>query len=95
MVIKFRDFQFSVSGIWYLFASRLNKKVETFCSWEPEPGAAFVNAFMVDWRQFKLPYIFCPFSVVPQVLQHLDRWAPSVVKIKVGLFLLLSENPKN
>lgn len=56
-----------------LFASRLNHKVKIFCSWEPEPGAAHVDALMLDWKLYNYPYIFCPFSLIPNVLQLLDK----------------------
>ena len=29
-----------------LFASRINCKVQTYCSWKPDPGACFVDSFM-------------------------------------------------
>ena len=57
-----------------LFASRLNYKIKPFCSWSPEPGAAFVDAFTVKWSDFTLPFIFPPFSMVARVLQQLDQY---------------------
>ena len=48
----------------YLFASRLNRKVKKFCSWKPDPDTAIIDAFSVDWGEFNLNYIFCPFSLV-------------------------------
>ena len=54
-----------------LFASRLNKQVEIFCSWMPDPEATFINAFTITWAQFKLVYIFPPFSLIPRCLKKL------------------------
>lgn len=28
-----------------LFASRLNKQIDPYCSWKPDPHAKFINAF--------------------------------------------------
>ena len=38
---------------------RVNKKVKSYASWIPDPGASFVN-----WSQFNLCYIFPPFRLV-------------------------------
>ena len=50
-----------------LFASRLNKQLEEFVSWFPEPGAKFSNAFSKSWKEFK-PLIFPPFNLIGKVL---------------------------
>ena len=47
-----------------LFASRSNRKLKTYCAWKPDPSAAFIDAFTVNWQQFKLVYIFAPFSMI-------------------------------
>lgn len=31
-----------------LFASRINKKCETYCSWKRDPDARVINAFTID-----------------------------------------------
>ena len=33
-----------------LFASRLNRQVDTFVSWKPEPEAWAIDAFSLNWR---------------------------------------------
>ncbi|WAR05308.1 hypothetical protein MAR_020677 [Mya arenaria] len=38
-----------------LFASRLNKRLNKFVSWFPEPGASFTDAFSVSWQNMS-PY---------------------------------------
>ena len=52
-----------------LFASRLNKKLENFCSWRPDPEAKLVDAFMQNWGKFGFVYIFPPFGIMSGVLQ--------------------------
>lgn len=54
-----------------LFASRLNKQVNTFCSWLPDPEAKYFDAFSLDWSNFDLSYIFPPFSLIARCLQKL------------------------
>ena len=50
-----------------LFASRLNKQLDCFVSWFPEPGSFSVNAFSMSWSGFS-PYLFPPFNLVGKVL---------------------------
>jgi len=47
-----------------LFATRLNHKFEAYCSWKPDPGCSFVDAFSIDWHTFNF-YAFPPFSLIP------------------------------
>ena len=47
-----------------LFASRLNKQLDTFCSWKPDPECSFVNAFSLNWENFNFVYLFPPFSLL-------------------------------
>lgn len=54
-----------------LFASRLNKQVTPFCSWKPDPEAAFFDAFSLNWDRFTLPYLFPPFSLISRCLQKI------------------------
>ena len=53
-----------------LFASRLNRQLETFVTWFPEPGATFVNAFSRSWEEF-CPYVFPPFNLVGKVINKI------------------------
>ncbi|XP_045137462.1 uncharacterized protein LOC123519890 [Portunus trituberculatus] len=54
-----------------LFASRLNKQVPLFCSWRPDPEAAYFDAFSIKWSMFPLCYMFPPFSLISRCLQKL------------------------
>jgi len=55
-----------------LFASRLNKQLKEFCSWQPDPQARFVDAFTQSWYDLSF-YAFPPFSLIPRVLQKINR----------------------
>ena len=50
-----------------LFASRLNKQLEKFVSWYPEPGCFMTDAFSFSWHDYN-PYIFPPFSLIGRVV---------------------------
>ena len=56
-----------------LFASRLNKKLDTYCSWEPDPDSIHVDAFTLDWGKFENCYAFPPFNLVGQVISKMAR----------------------
>ena len=53
-----------------LFASRLNKQLNLFVSWHPDPEASHIDAFTLSWAG-KFNYIFPPFSLINQCLQKL------------------------
>ena len=55
-----------------LFASRLNKQLDRYISWFPDPHAITSDAFSVSWTYFK-PYIFPPFSLIGKILQKLEE----------------------
>ena len=55
-----------------LFASRLTTKLTQYCSWQPDPGSAFVDAFSIDWSKFNF-YAFPPFSLIPRCLQKIQQ----------------------
>lgn len=54
-----------------LFASRLNKQIDCFCSWRPDPEAKHVDAFTLNWASFDLIYLFPPFSLITRCLQKM------------------------
>ena len=57
-----------------LFASRVNKKCQIYCSWKPDPDASYVDAFSIHWGGFQA-YAFPPFSLVLRVINKavMDR----------------------
>ena len=55
-----------------LFATRINKQLEVYCSWKPDPGCAFVDAFSIDWSKFNI-YVFPPFSIIPRCIQKITQ----------------------
>jgi hypothetical protein len=56
-----------------LFASRINAKVTTYAAWRPDPGAAYIDAFTLNWSSFNLCYIFPPFSLLSRCLQKIRQ----------------------
>ena len=46
-----------------LFATHLNKQIDKYVSWMPEPSCIVVNVFNISWKTQKI-YVFPPFSVV-------------------------------
>ena len=64
-----------------LFASRLNKKVQTFCSWKPEPEASFIDAFSIDWKEFELCYCFPCFSMIGRCIQKVKNDRARVILV--------------
>lgn len=54
-----------------LFASRLNRQLENYISWFPDPQAITSDAFSINWSEF-IPYIFPPFSLIGRILQKLQ-----------------------
>ena len=66
-----------------LFASRLNHRVSTYCSWKPDPFAYAIDAFSLDWNHFNLIYVYAPFSLIPRVLKHYQEQEDSAEAIIV------------
>ncbi len=63
-----------------LFASRINKQLDNYVSWHPDPYAKFIDAFSESWSQF-YSYIFPPFSVMTRVLRKLEVNGTSAIVI--------------
>ena len=52
-----------------MFASRLNKQIECFVSWRPDPDAVAIDAFSLNSSDYKLIYAFVPFSLIGRTIQ--------------------------
>ena len=63
-----------------LFASRLNKQLDNYVTWQPDPHAYVVDAFTINWTVFN-GYIFSPFSMIPRVLAKLETERAQAVVI--------------
>jgi hypothetical protein len=63
-----------------LFASRLNKQIDTFFSWHPEPGALAVNAFHQSWTNIK-GWANPPFNLIAKVLNKIIQDKATVIVI--------------
>lgn len=55
-----------------LFASRANKKCNTFCSWDRDPDAYLINAMTLNWSNF-FWYAFPPFALIAKVLKKVNE----------------------
>ena len=55
-----------------LFASHLNNKFKTYCSWSPDPFAFHVNCFNLNWSKFNA-YAFPPFSLILRVTKKVEE----------------------
>lgn len=91
-----------------LFATRINKKCQKYCSWERDPQAWAINALTVSWKN-EFWYAFPPFALIPKILKKITSegssgilvvpywtnqpWFPKFKKLLVSdLFTL---NPSN
>lgn len=54
-----------------LFASRLNKKLPIYVSWQPDPYAMYIDAFSLNWSEFNSMFLFPPFRLIGRCLQKL------------------------
>ena len=55
-----------------LFASRLNRKLDKYASWKPDPESQIIDAMSVSWTNYFV-YIFPPFSMVWPILSKLEQ----------------------
>lgn len=55
-----------------LFASRINKKCETYVSWKRDPGALNIDALTLNWHEY-IFYAFPPFSLLTRCLQKIKK----------------------
>lgn len=68
-----------------LFASRLNKQIDRFVSWFPDPDVFASDAFSFSWSSY-MRYIFPPFSLIPEVLRKIEEDRVSMVLIIVPMW---------
>ena len=87
-----------------LFASRLNKQVQNYVSWLPDPEAVSVDAFTLNWNGLKF-YAFPPFCLIAKCLQKIrednadgiiivpnwpsQAWFPLLREMTIGKPMLL------
>lgn len=64
-----------------LFASRLNRQVHKFCSWKPDPEAAYVDAFTLDWSELGLIFAFPPFRLIGRVLRQAHAQTANIILV--------------
>ena len=92
------------------FASRINKQIEEYISFKPDPYASHIDAFTISWNNLK-GYMFPPFSVIPKVLQKIQTdnatvmvvvphwptqsWFTTFVELSIKEPFLITPLPKN
>ena len=54
-----------------LFASFANHKLDKFVAWRHNPQAWAIDVFTLCWKQFVLPYVYAPFSLLMRIFQHI------------------------
>ena len=67
-----------------LFASRLDIQLPVYCSWKPDPGCAYVDAFTINWNSLNF-FAFPPFSMISKYIQKINQ-----VKAKGILIICLT-----
>ena len=50
----------------------LNNQLDVYCSWKPDPGCTYVDAFSIDWSNFNF-FAFPPFSLIPRCVQKISQ----------------------
>ena len=54
-----------------MFASRLNKKLDKYLAWQPDPDAWAIDAFSLDWEPI-IGFYFPRFNMVGRVLEKME-----------------------
>lgn len=55
-----------------MFASRLNKQLDRYVSWKPDPFAEEIDSFSIKWSH-ELIYAFPPFSLLGRLIQKVQQ----------------------
>ena len=93
-----------------LFVTRINKPLDGYVSWHPEPKAMAINAFSLTWNNNYF-YMFPPFSLVGRVLAKIHRdetktvivvpdwstqyWYPQLIQMTNEDQLYFGPSPRN
>ena len=77
-----------------LMASRTNHQVERFLSWRPDPEAFAIDAFTLDWRDFRFWYFPHFQSIITSAAENTARpgYRPASVPILADSTLVSSGN---
>ena len=55
-----------------LFASKDNRKCDSYVSWFPEPEAIAIDAFTLNWNRVGFFYAFPPFALILRTLRKIE-----------------------
>ena len=88
-----------------VFATNINTQFGKYAAFRPDPGAACIDAFSLDWSDLKF-YAFPPISFIPRVLSKVEQdsvedilvvpfwptqvWCPFMLKMLVFTPILLN-----
>ena len=92
-----------------LFASRLNRKVQRYVSWTPDPFCTEVDAFYYQWND-EFPYIYPPFNLLNRCTKKIiedqvkraivifplwptQHWFAPLLELAISHVFLLPEDP--
>ena len=64
-----------------LFATRINKQLESYVAYRPDPYALAIDAFTQKWDPNVIYYLFPPFSVIAKCLQKIMLEMSNVVMV--------------
>ena len=85
-----------------LFASRLNRQLDKYVAWRPDPEATYIDAFSLSWTD-KSIYVFPPFSLINRCLQKISKdKAKAVIVVPIWptqtffavILTMLIDNPR-
>ncbi len=90
-----------------LFATRINTQMPVYASFQPDPGAKYINAFTLDWEKFDNIYCFPPFAIIGKVIRKIiadkatgilitpnwqtQYWYPLLLEISINKFFISSK----
>jgi len=90
-----------------MFATRLNKQLERYVSWAPDPGSIAIDAMSTSWRN-KYIYIFPPFSmywpIIKKIQQEAEKaliiapmwptetWFPTLLRLAIKTLLIFNSS---
>ena len=61
-----------------LLARRINKQLDNYVSWNPDPECKFGDAFSINWKAYNF-YVVSPYSLArlhPDVCRRFNRTKP-------------------
>ena len=92
-----------------IFASRVNRQLNRYISYNADPEAEIINAFTIEWDNFKF-YAFPPFAIIGQVLKKISSersegvlvvplwpnqsWYPIIFKMIISIPIIINSRSR-